>query len=846
MVSLVIVSHSRTLAQALADLARQVAPAQVSIAIAGGAGNAHQEFGSDALDIMNAIQSVYQDEGVLVLTDLGSTILSAEMAVEFLPVEQQGKIRLCAAALVEGTIAAAVQAGLGQPLDIVEQEAMQALQPKLEHLQPQAQPTHLPSPQPSAGMAQENILTVRLTNPHGLHARPAAQFVQTVLGYNAQVFVEKSNQPGRRVPGNSLNGLTSLGAVQGDELRISAQGAQSKEVLQALQKLIENQFSQAPLPTISSEPLQSRRAAPLVKSTEEGAIHGISIAPGIAIGKARLVQRQLPLPTDNPADDPEVEWHLLQGAIQRTQQALEARYRSIADRMGEAQAAIFKAHALMLDDPLLQEKARRFIFEEKLNAIQAWQRAIAETAQSLDQVADPYLKQRSGDVRDLGTQVLQELLGIEAIFVKPEQAGILIAEELSPNEIAMLDPALTLGVITRIGGETSHAAILLRGLGIPTVSGIDIPVLGIAEGDLVAMDGAAGLVWVNPSLELQQKLQEQRRIWLEHQKALTEASRLPAVTKDQHSIDVYANVGGVSEAKVAFQNGANGIGVLRTEFLFLKRQTPPTEKEQTQILKQIAQELHGQPIIVRTLDIGGDKSVPYLPMPDEANPYLGVRAVRLSFQHPSLFLPQIRAILRTAKDYPMCILLPMIATAEDIARSRQYIQQAHEELENETLPHLWPIELGIMVEIPSAALISPKLAEQVDFFSIGTNDLTQYTLAAERGNRALIEYSDALHPAILFEIARVVQAAHTYGKWAAVCGEVASDPIATPILVGLEVDELSMTPHAIPHIKSIIREMNFEDAKALAQQALNCVSAAEVRLLAKKFLQDFSITITEN
>ncbi len=839
MIGLVIVSHSYSLAEALAALARQMAPAALPIAIAGGSGPDHQDFGTNALEIVKAIQSVYQEEGGLVFSDLGSAILSAEMARDLLPKDQQSKVHLSAAPLVEGFLAAAVQASLEQPLSAVESEAIRSLTPKQEQL------TEETAVQPQPTLAQPLITTptneivIRLTNPHGLHARPAALFVQTVLRFDAQVSVQKRGEPNKTAPGNSLNALTALGAVQGDEIQISAQGKQSQEVLQALQMLLLDKIPAKETVELSTTPQAGAtiNAASTLDESVSGTIQGIPVSAGIAIAPAIFTKRRFIPPPQIVTGDPASEWNRLQDAIQRTQGALEKRYHDIANKIGTDQAAIFKAHQWMLQDPLLLEKAHQLIMEKQHSAVSAWQLAIEETIQNMAQVKDPYIQQRSADVRDVGNQVLQELLGTAPHLEKPNEKGILLADELNPNDIAQLDPHQIVGVITHAGSATSHAAILLRGLGIPAVSGIDLAILRVKEGEMIAMDGGKGLLWLRPSADLQKQLQSSRENWVKQRLALFQARYLPAITTDGVKVDVYANVSSLAEAQIAFQSGAEGIGVLRTEFLFLKRQTPPSEEEQVQLLEQIAIALNHQPIIVRTLDIGGDKSVPYIAMPHEANPYLGVRAVRLSFQYPDLFLTQLRAILRVSKDYPLRIMLPMIATAEDIIKSRMWLEKAHQELEEQNIDHGWPIELGIMVEIPSAALISNNLADLVDFFSIGTNDLTQYTMAAERGNPSLADYSDALHPAILLEINNVVQSAHAKGKWAAVCGEIASEPIATPLLIGLGVDELSLVPSEIPNIKSIIRSFRLEEARLLAQQALKCSTAQEVRQLAETFLK---------
>jgi phosphocarrier protein FPr len=833
MVNLVIISHSRALAESLAELARQVAGQKVSIAAAGGAGEDHQEFGTDALDILTAIQSVDSSDGVLVLMDLGSAVLSAEMALELLPEDQRSHIRLCPAPLVEGSIAAAVQASLQSDLDMIQTAALNALAPKKEHLE-NTSASELPiAEQIIPPDTKTHTLVLKLTNPHGLHARPAAQFVQTAAKYEANIWVSTLRRPNRLAPANSLNALTSLGALQGDEIQITAQGPQAQAALQALKALVTLGFTSAEAETSSGEetvPTATGQIAP-------GVWKGATISEGFAVGPARFLRRQLKGEITLSASPPDSQWQALQNAIQQTQQLIRERYQQMRARVGEKQAAIFQAHLLMLQDPQILDNARRRIYENQENAVQAWSKAIEEAAQALLEVEDPYIQQRSADLRDVGQQTLQQLLGEQNAAITLEGEGILLADELSPNEIAQLDRQKVFGVITSRGAATSHSAILLRGLGIPAISGIDPLVIGVKEGSTIGIDGEQGMIWLNPAEEQCQKLRAERNTWLEKRNSLASLRDQPAETRDGYRVEMAANVGSLAEAHIAWENGAEAIGVLRTEFLFLKRQTAPDEEQQVEVLDQIATAMSGRPIIVRTLDIGGDKSVAYLSLPNESNPFLGVRGIRLSFRHPEIFLPQLKAVLRAAARHPLRLLLPMVSTLEEIQTAKQWLERAHHILSEEQHEHRYPIEVGIMVEVPSAALISENLAPQVDFFSIGTNDLTQYTLAAERGYGELKEYSDALHPAILKEIDQVVRAAHAQGKWAGVCGEIASDPLAAPIFIGLGVDELSMNPVEIPRIKMVVRRIRQEEAHRLAENALRCASASEVRRLASELLE---------
>jgi phosphoenolpyruvate-protein phosphotransferase len=425
-----------------------------------------------------------------------------------------------------------------------------------------------------------------------------------------------------------------------------------------------------------------------------------------------------------------------------------------------------------------------------------------------------------------------------AAKIELSEPVILFAEEITPTETAQLDMRQILGLITVGGGPTSHSAILARALGIPALSGIDVALEKVPDNTPVVLDGFKGFLWIDPDPETRSTLQERRDEWLNQRKKLQESSLAPATMRDGRHIEVAANAGSLLDARSAIENGAEGIGLLRTEFLYLTRQTPPSEEEQFNTLQEFGQIMGNRPIIVRTLDVGGDKELPYLHLTPEANPFLGVRAIRISLRNPELFNPQLRAILRAGADHHMRIMFPMVANRDEIRMARKKLEQIHQALQEENIPHGWPIETGIMVEVPAAAVLSSTLAEDVDFFSIGTNDLTQYTLAAERGNPELSAFADALHPAVLHLIKQVIEAAHAHGKWAGICGELAGDPLATPILAGLGIDELSMTPVSIPRVKELLRRIDQTLTAPLVDQVLSSDSAEKVRNLAKAFLEN--------
>lgn len=837
MIGLVFVSHSRALAEALIKLVKQVASQDVPIAIAAGIGEKREEFGTDAIEITEAIQSVYSEEGVLVLMDLGSAILSAEMALELLPEDMRAKIRFCAAPLVEGAIAAGVQAGLGSDLDTTCREAKGALVPKAQQLgKSSSLETAGPVPEVPAEVPLEGAqkITLTLQNEHGLHARPAARFVQTAASFDASVQVQNLTSGKGPVSAKSLNALATLGAVYGDQILVSASGPQAAQVLDALDKLVSDNFGERETPKPAIPEIRISHDEEILP---EGVLQAVPVSEGIAIGPLFHYQPPLPPIPEYKPEKPDPEWARLQLGMESTRQSIKDRRQRLISRVGQEEAAIFDAHLLILDDPDLLDQVHERIYQEHENASAAWNSCIHAVAESYRSLEDPYLQQRAADVIDVGNQVLFALAEKSTAKIELAQPVILFAEEITPTETAQLDMSQVLGIVTLGGGPTSHSAILARALGIPALSGVDIGLDKVANDTLVALDGFNGLLWIDPDPQAKSDLEERRESWLNQRRKLQESSLEPAILRDGRHIEVAANAGSLLDARSAIKNGAEGIGLLRTEFLYLTRQTPPSEEEQYNTLREFGQIMGDRPIIVRTLDVGGDKELPYLKLAPEANPFLGVRAIRISLRHPELFRPQLRAILRAGAEHRVRIMFPMVANREEIRQARKKMEEIHQELQSEKVPHGWPIETGIMVEIPAAAVLSSKLAEDIDFFSIGTNDLTQYTMAAERGNPELSNFADALHPAVLHLIQQVIELAHAHEKWAGICGELAGDPLATPILAGLGIDELSMTPTSIPRVKSLLRQLDQSSVAPLVEQVLNSDSAETVRRLSRAFIE---------
>ncbi|WP_423225211.1 phosphoenolpyruvate--protein phosphotransferase [Candidatus Amarolinea aalborgensis] len=842
MVGLVIVSHSYSLAQGVLELTRQMATPGVKIAAAGGLDDPDHSLGTDPFLVQRAIEAVDDPDGVLVLMDLGSAILSAEMALDFVTEETRQRVLLCEAPLVEGALAAAVQAGLGSSLAVTAAEARSALLPKATHLGVHAaEPAALP-PVSATDRPIQRRLIVR--NRLGLHARPAALFVQTVGRFASSVTVRNLTRHGPAVNARSINLVATQAIRQGDEIELNASGADAEAALAALQQLADAGFGDGIAPlngelaAPASAAVRALEPAPDVgvvtepgladQDEPQGWLQGVAASPGIAIGPARRFEPTVAAVTRKVVANPAAEWQRLQAAMQAVRQQIKTTHGLLLQQGARAEAAIFDAHLLFLDDPALLDPAHEGIFNQASNAEAAWQDSIEATAAAYDALDDPYLKARAADVRDVGRQVLFALTGERAAFCLDTPA-IVVADDLAPSDTANLDRSKVLALCTARGGPTSHSAILARTLGIPAVVGLGARVLALPTNASLVVDGDSGAVLVNPDASEAATWEARRAAWLAARQQAAAASQQGAVTTDGVHVEVVANIGSVADARRAIEAGAEGVGLLRTEFLYLNRDTAPTEADQEEIYRAIFDIMGQRPVVARTLDVGGDKELPYVNLGHEDNPFLGARAIRLYQERPDLIEPQLRALLRAAVGHRVRIMFPMVATADEVAMLRSQLERVQRELAGAGVPAPVDLQIGIMVEIPSAAVMADQLAPTVDFFSIGTNDLTQYTLAAERGNPRVAYLADALHPAVLRLIAQVIKAAHACGRWVGVCGELAGDLTAIPILLGLGLDEFSMSPASIPAAKQRLRALNRRAATALAQSVLMLDSAQAVR-----------------
>lgn len=824
MVGIVVVSHSEALAEGVVTLAREMGGSELALVAAGGT-DEPGVLGTSAERVQAAIEQAMSPDGVLVLMDLGSALMSAEFAVELVG-ESPGRVMLSEAPLVEGAVAAAAAASGGASLEEVAAEARGALAMKSGQLAPAEDA-------PAADVQAE----LQVRNAIGLHARPAARFVETARGFDAEVRVAKAPD-GAAVKAASLTNVIALGARFGDTLIVSASGPQAREVLGALQGLADEGFGDGVAPAPPSAP--SRPVTPVRSSSSvsvgappsglpaDGVLRGVAASAGVAIGAAHRLHAAFAPPPDRVAEDPEREQERLGEAIATARAAIERDRDAVAARAGEADAAIFNAHLVLLEDEALLEPAYRAI-EHGTSAERAFYDAAVEVADRYRALEEPLLQERGADVLDVGRRVIRALTGDSD--AQPSATGIVIAGELTPADAAGLDPGRVLGIATAHGTATAHAAILARALGLPAVVGIGEAVLGVEDGTTVLLDGEQGTVQIDPPEDVQREAAERRERANARRAAARERAHEPAQTRDGTRVEVFANLGNAGEASKAVELGAEGVGLLRTEFLFLGRADLPSEDEQTETLREIAVALDGRPLVVRTLDAGADKPLPALPMPPEANPFLGVRGVRLTLERPEILATQLRAILRVAAEHPVKVMLPMVATESEVREARGLLDRAREDTGINA-----PLEFGIMVEVPAAALSAAELAAHVDFFSLGTNDLTQYTMAAERGNERLAALLTGPQPAVLRLVRETVAGARAHGAWVGVCGELAGDPASAVLFAGLGVSELSMAPTLVPEVKAALRGIELADAQAAAARALEAGSASAARALGAELL----------
>ena len=774
MIGIVVVSHSRALADAAVGLAAEMVAEDKRPVIAVAAGLDATTFGTDAMAVSEAIGAADSADGVLVLLDLGSAVLSAEMALEFVDPEVAARVRLTSAPLVEGLVAAAVTASTGASLDAVAAEAARGLAGKQDHLG-DAQAVEA-TPVAEA----DRTVEVLVGNEHGLHARPAARLVGLVNGFDAAVTLTDLDTGRGPVDAGSLSMVATLNAQQGHRLRVGASGPEAAAALAAIEQLAKQNFGDEPAGSAS---------VPVPAAASAGG-SGLDVAIGPAVLAGDAVNLDGYVAGDN-------EPGRLEDALRTAADDLQVLRDGSAEHGG-----IFEAHLALLTDRKVLDAVRTAISGGE-SAPVAWKQVYDELASTFEALDDAYQRERAQDVRAVRDRVLRALTGTTTEEAPAD--GILVVPELDAATAATLDATRIAGIAVRAAGTTGHGVIVARSRGIPLITGIGD--VAVPAGATVAFDARTGSFEIAPDEQavratIAERVGERRR-------ALEEADQ-PAVTRDGRTIDVLVNVGVLQDAVDV--RGADGSGLVRTEVLFGDRRTAPTVDEQAETFRAIARALGGKPITIRTWDVGGDKPLPFLPQAAEANPFLGERGLRVFRHRPDLLRDQLEAVRRTAAETPVHVMFPMVTTADEV---------------DWALEELGPrdgLEVGIMVEVPAAALRVATLARDLDFVSIGTNDLTQYTTAADRTNAAVAPLADGLDPAVLQLIDHV---ARTAGVRVAVCGDLASDPRSAVLLAALGVTELSAVGPQVPLVKARLRQADLgliDTAAVLAAR-----DAAQVR-----------------
>ena len=573
-------------------------------------------------------------------------------------------------------------------------------------------------------------------------------------------------------------------------------------------------------------------------------ITGIPASPGIVFGKALVLKEEkIVLDTQKISEDQiDAEVARFYAGREAAVEQLNSIHQRALKSLGEEKAAIFEGHLMILEDEELEEEILDYLRSYKVNASVAASKIIDQQVEMLSEIDDEYLKERAGDIRDIGNRLIKNILGMHIVDLGDiAEESILVAYDLTPSETAQLNLEKVLGFITDIGGRTSHTSIMARSLELPAIVGTNDVTARVNTGDYLILDAVNNRVYVNPTQAEIDELKTLEAKLAEEKAELAKLKDLPAVTLDGHKVEVVANIGTIRDCEGAHRNGAEGVGLYRTEFLFMDRDQLPSEEEQFIAYKEVVEAMEGRLVVLRTMDIGGDKELPYLNLPKEMNPFLGWRAVRIALDRREILHAQLRAVLRASAFGKLAVMFPMIISVEEIRELKSVLETLKAELRAEGKAFDENIQVGVMVETPSAAVNAKFLAKEVDFFSIGTNDLTQYTLAVDRGNELISHLYNPMSPSVLGLIKQVIDASHAEGKWTGMCGELAGDDRATLLLLGMGLDEFSMSAISVPHIKKLVRNVSYQEAKALADEALQKPTAAEIEQLIQAFLAEKSL-----
>lgn len=558
-------------------------------------------------------------------------------------------------------------------------------------------------------------------------------------------------------------------------------------------------------------------------------IKGIAASSGIVIGKAFVISENVLEIKETRIEDIALEKNLFHNSVKTTKAQLESIKASAERKMGKDKAEIFGAHIMMLEDPELIGAVESSIEQNKYKAEYAVKTTIEMFASMMDSMNDEYMKERAADIRDVGQRLLNVIMGVENTAISEiNQECIIIARDLTPSDTAQMDREMVLGFVTDIGGRTSHSAIMARTLEIPAVVGTGNASITINNGDSIIIDGDEGVVLVNPDDETIEKYKNKQNALLQYNKSLEVLKNAESISKDGKSVEIAGNIGSPNDVLRVLENGGEGVGLFRTEFLYMDKNSFPTEEEQFDAYREVLEKMQGKPVVIRTLDIGGDKKLSYLPIPEEMNPFLGYRAIRICLDRKDIFKTQLRALLRASVYGNLRIMFPMISGVNELREAKKVIEEVKSELAGENIKISDEIQIGIMIEIPSAAVISDMLAKEVDFFSIGTNDLIQYTVAVDRMNEKVSYLYSPLNAGVLRLIKLVIDNAHKEGKWVGVCGEMAGDLNAIPVLLGMGLDEFSMSASSILKARKLIGSLSYEEMKKMTLEVLNMPSPEEI------------------